>query len=905
MVNYRLDADEGILLQTSDVMRYDGDDEFEVQELCLTNKNLIFVYDSNTAVFSKENIVVDRIPLDRIKYINGVVQVKSVNDDDYGRTLQILYTNGKRELIELGGPPKKVYPQWQDAISNAVVSYIESNRPAPAAVAAASPVQEAPPIPHVTPVQPTSNATTTGAETKKVVYCSVCGEKNNVGARFCQGCGATIGAVPKQEEAPAPKKPAEPAPKVEQRSTYTERKQEYAGRIIKCPACGAELPSFAAICPDCGHEINSQNVSPYIREFSKSIDEIDQVIANDPEPPKTGWKTWTKGKKIFWVILNLFTSCIPLVIYLTWPLVKPFLLPNKAPVLSSAEKRKAALIENFTFPNEREATIEAMMFTKSKMAFIASERFNKKTLYWLNLWNTKAEQLNQRANIILKGDKVVEATYADIVASKNKVQKTIRIRAIIGAVIIVAFLVFVGIYGSLFNGIGSLMGNGNGPVNGPISSGNKTVPTISADAGTNESEGIYSYQIRNYVGKNVASIGSTSGNYVVDEYGAGDLRLTFVTKDGMIISPADEAAKQYTVVGQNLAAGTNLVMVHLRDSKGEPYSNLVAYQSYDELVLYVAPIGDSSYQPTYTAPLPTLDRHKYHVREYVGRNAASFGEYSGDKRIDEYGAGELRIVFTAEDGSFVDASDINSLKCYIVISQDIAPNTELQLNYETDSKGQEYDNLIKSQNYEEINLTVRRLDDDVISKMPTLENTGSASGTTNYVELTVKYTVLSNGKAEITGFSGDGNHATIDSKIDGHEVVGIAASAFKDCTTLESVLFWAEIEYIGDYAFAGCTALTSISIPTETTSIGAHAFEGCTNLSSLIIWGSPNIGENAFAGCTSITSVSIDSDTEEIGAHAFDGCANLESVIIWGDDTVVGKDAFANCPKLKDRPIQE
>ena len=42
-----------------------------------------------------------------------------------------------------------------------------------------------------------------------------------------------------------------------------------------------------------------------------------------------------------------------------------------------------------------------------------------------------------------------------------------------------------------------------------------------------------------------------------------------------------------------------------------------------------------------------------------------------------------------------------------------------------------------------------------------------------------------------------------------------------------------------------------------------------------------------------------------IGAHAFDGCSNLESVIIWGDDTLVGKDAFANCPKLKGRPIQD
>ena len=717
-----------------------------------------------------------------------------------------------------------------------------------------------------------------------MAYCSNCGKELAVGAKFCFECGAPVG-----------------------KADETVRKTVYSGEIHKCPSCGENLQSMTAICPSCGHEVKSAKLSSALKDFIDEINECDKIIANTlkKELPEKGWKTWKKSTRILWVILNIFTSCIPLVIYLTLPLFRPLLRSNITSELSSTEKRKVALIENFTFPNDRESVLEALLFTKSKIAFLASEKANEKNTFWLRLWNTKATQLHQKANILLNNDTIAESAYGDIVASKKMVDKKVRIRAGIGFAIIVVFVVLVGIYGSLFNIIGSFMGNGNSLIDDPISSGNKTVPTISADAVSNENEGIYSYQIRNYIGKNVASIGATSGNYIVDDYGAGELRLTFVTKEGMMISPADEVAKQYTVVEQNLASGTNLILVHLRDSKGEPYSNLVAYQSYDELVLYVAPIGDSYYQPAYTEQLPTLDRHEYHVREYVGRNAASFGKYSGDKRLDEYGAGELRIVFTAEDGSFVDASDINNLKCYFVISQDIAPNTELQLNYETDSKGQEYNNLIKSQNYEEINLTVRRLDDDVISKMPVLENADSASGITDYVELTVKYKVLSNGKAEITGFSGEGNHATIDSKIDGHEIVGIADSAFQDCTTLEAVLFWADVEYIGDYAFAGCTTLKEISIPFETTSIGAHAFEGCTNLSSLIIWGSPNIGKYAFARCTNIKSVSIDFDTKEIGSHAFDGCSNLESVIIWNDDTVVGKNAFANCPKLKDRPIQD
>lgn len=311
-------------------------------------------------------------------------------------------------------------------------------------------------------------------EEKKYIYCSNCGEKLVEGSKFCNACGTPTGKVePKKEEpaliqneppvAPPPvitppeikeEKVIEEQPKTGQKqSTYSERKQEYAGKIIKCPSCGAELQSFTAICPSCGHEINSQKVPSSLKEFLDSINEYDKAIASDPEPPKTGWKTWSKGIKILWVILNIVTSFIPLVIYLVFPLIKPFLLPKSVPVLSADEKRKASLIENFIFPNEREATLEAMMFTKAKMAFLASEKFNKKTLFWTNLWNTKAEQLNQKASIILKGDKIIESTYAEITASKNKVDKSVKIRAIIGAAIIVVFIAFILINGSFFGGV--------------------------------------------------------------------------------------------------------------------------------------------------------------------------------------------------------------------------------------------------------------------------------------------------------------------------------------------------------------------------------------------------------------------------------------------------------------------
>lgn len=116
------------------------------------------------------------------------------------------------------------------------------------------------------------------------------------------------------------------------------------------------------------------------------------------------------------------------------------------------------------------------------------------------------------------------------------------------------------------------------------------------------------------------------------------------------------------------------------------------------------------------------DKYTWYVQDYVGRNAAGFGYTSlGGDRLDRYGAGYLELIFLTEDGAWIDISDEDQLKQYVVTGQNIEPNTELKLTFQTDSEGEEYNNLIDYQSIESIDLTVRRIDGTMLGDPVTVD----------------------------------------------------------------------------------------------------------------------------------------------------------------------------------------
>ncbi|WP_204829428.1 hypothetical protein, partial [Olsenella sp. CU969] len=116
-------------------------------------------------------------------------------------------------------------------------------------------------------------------------------------------------------------------------------------------------------------------------------------------------------------------------------------------------------------------------------------------------------------------------------------------------------------------------------------------------------------------------------------------------------------------------------------------------------------------QPVDMTPIdPAPDEYTAFVRDYVGRNLAEcgYGSLAG-KLTDAYGPGYVTLVPASDDGSYIDASVKESLAQYVVVSQDVAPNTQFTMEPTTATNGEVYD-LISSQSLETVSLSVRRLE---------------------------------------------------------------------------------------------------------------------------------------------------------------------------------------------------
>ena len=178
------------------------------------------------------------------------------------------------------------------------------------------------------------------------------------------------------------------------------------------------------------------------------------------------------------------------------------------------------------------------------------------------------------------------------------------------------------------------------------------------------------------------------------------------------------------------------------------------------------------------------------------------------------------------------------------------------------------------------------------------------------------YRTEPDGSMAISSYDGEGGEVVVDDSYYGMKVTVIDEGAFKDCSTITSVVlpdtvteireeafagcfslrsvsFGSGLRVIGDSAFKQCSVLSSAALPDSLTTIGAEAFKNCRNLTSVTLMSSVRIGDEAFFGCDELTEVSGGS-ISAIGSRAFYGCFRLSSMTEISA-TTAGEDAFAFC----------
>lgn len=384
MINLNLENNEGILLQTTNVVRYNENNEFDVYELYLTNKHLIVVYENSSGFFSKSETAIDKISLETINVVDGIPQVNQVTDSDYGKVLQIIYTNGKRELFKLYESPKKEYPKWKNAISEVVLKItgnIEINdniQPLNVANTSESKLNDASRYSEWKSTIYNTSAKIVnnikeginemqGDENKNVgikqrIFCRYCGIQLAEDTKFCSNCGKSIQEVTIFNSENT--KNSQPKQENFIHEDYTERKTVYDGKIHKCPNCGEVLKSFVTTCPACGYEIRDANTPMSLHEFTTKLQEIE-----DSRPPKK------IGLKDIYVDITM---------------------------INETDKRSISLIRNFTIPNTKEDLIEFLILASSNInikSYQDYDRITESQKAVSDAWMAKFEQAYEKARI--------------------------------------------------------------------------------------------------------------------------------------------------------------------------------------------------------------------------------------------------------------------------------------------------------------------------------------------------------------------------------------------------------------------------------------------------------------------------------------------------------------------------
>ncbi|MGH1516179.1 hypothetical protein [Chryseobacterium sp. JK1] len=218
------------------------------------------------------------------------------------------------------------------------------------------------------------------------------------------------------------------------------------GDIRKCPACGAIAESFATKCSDCGTEFRNIEVSSSVIKFFEKLDEIEATRDGNFYAQNVSGNiglftiiTWL----FFWPVLIFFKGL-------------QFIINKSKPgKWSTTDARKEELVLNYPVPVSKEAILEFLTLSASKIDTASYfSLFSEHTKYknaWNRIWLKKIEQINSKASISMKSDTETYNEVLGIVENARNINKENdrRVFKVLGSVVAVVMILFI--WGSIFS----------------------------------------------------------------------------------------------------------------------------------------------------------------------------------------------------------------------------------------------------------------------------------------------------------------------------------------------------------------------------------------------------------------------------------------------------------------------
>ncbi len=138
----------------------------------------------------------------------------------------------------------------------------------------------------------------------------------------------------------------------------------------------------------------------------------------------------------------------------------------------------------------------------------------------------------------------------------------------------------------------------------------------------------------------------------------------------------------------------------------------------------------------------------------------------------------------------------------------------------------------------------------------------------------------------------------------GQGVENIGDDTFSNSTRIKTVDMSSadSLTTIGYGAFRNCSSLTTVLMPSSLTVIDELAFKDCSSLMCVDLGGTSvtEIKDDAFLCCSSLTNISLPSSVRTIGNYAFSECSALRFVVMPMSGLTVGDGLFSYCSYLSD-----